>query len=63
MKDLAQADSYVPHVSEQEHRATYCVWELGIVWHERGAWMRYLLSERNVDAKLSYINDRFSGHV
>ena len=26
------------------HRGTYCVWELGAVWHEQQAWKRYLRS-------------------
>jgi hypothetical protein len=45
------------------HRGTYCVWELGIVWHERHAWVRFLSSARDNAAKLAYINDRFSGSI
>ncbi|HEX8997458.1 MAG TPA: hypothetical protein VF812_15630 [Ktedonobacterales bacterium] len=42
-------------------RAVFCVWELAPVWHERQAWVRYLLSERDEPAKHAYIADRFSG--
>ena len=63
VKDLTQAGGYVPNAFTNEHRGTYCVWELGIVWHERDAWVRYLSSERDNAAKLAYINDRFAGRV
>jgi len=39
------------------------VWELAPVWHERHAWTRFLSSDRGDQAKLAYINDRFSGLV
>jgi hypothetical protein len=45
------------------HRGTFCVWELAPVWHERHAWVRFLSSQRDEQAKLDYINDRFSGVV
>ena len=48
---------------DNTHRGTYCVWELGIVWHERHAWVRFLSSERSVSDKLAYINDKFAGRV
>src|SRR5215216_3130649 len=63
VKDLRQAGGYVPNQFVNEHRGTYCVWELGIVWHERDAWVRFLSSERDNEAKLAYINDRFAGVV
>ena len=33
------------------------------VWHEQQAWVRYLLSTRDENAKVAYVNDRFSGLV
>ncbi len=45
------------------HVPTFCVWEMGPVCHEQQAWVRYLLSERNEDAKVAYVNDRFSGLI
>ena len=44
-----------PWPVEGTHRPTYCVWELGVVWHEQGAWSRYLRSRRNEGALLAYL--------
>jgi len=62
-KDPTQAEGYQPFLFEKRNRATYCVWELGPIWHERNAWVRFLSSKRDEQAKLAYINDRFSGLV
>ena len=63
VKDLTRAGGYEPVMFESSHRGTYCVWELGPVWHERHAWVRFLSSKRDEEAKLAYVNDRFSGMV
>jgi hypothetical protein len=63
VKDVARANGYAPIEFEQSHRATFCVWELGPVWHERHAWVRFLSSKRDQEAKLAYVNDRFAGKV
>ena len=63
VKDLSQPGSYKPIEFESGYRGTYCVWELGPVWHERHAWVRFLSSKRDEEAKLVYVNDRFSGLV
>jgi hypothetical protein len=62
-KEVTQAGSYRPWPHEGSHRATYCVWELGPVWHERNAWVRFISSKRDGVAKLAYVNDLFSGLV
>jgi hypothetical protein len=62
-KDLSQNGGYKPIEFVNSHRGTFCVWELGPVWHERHAWVRFLSSKRDVEAKLEYVNDRFSGLV
>lgn len=62
-KDMTRAAGYQPTTFETSHRATFCVWELGAVWHERQAWVRFLASKRDEAAKLAYVNDRFSGLV
>lgn len=61
VKDLTQAGSYEPLMHESSHRETICVWELSPVWHERQAWVRYLRSPRDEEAKYTYLNDRFVG--
>lgn len=45
------------------HRGTFCVWEMGAVWHESLAWQRYLRSGRDQAARKAYVEDRFSGEV
>lgn len=62
-KEAEQSEAYKPVTFEGSHRATYCVWELGAVWHERNAWVRFLSSRRDESAKLEYLNDKFSGRV
>jgi len=62
-KDTTQTEGYQPLLFAGSHRGTFCVWELGPIWHERNAWVRFLSSKRDEQAKLAYINDRFSGMV
>ena len=52
-----------PWVTDGVHRATFCVWELGTVVHEREAWTRYLLSPRDEPAKHAYLRDCYTGSV
>ncbi|HEY7348759.1 MAG TPA: hypothetical protein VH599_10630 [Ktedonobacterales bacterium] len=63
VKDLMRAGGYEPTEFESSHRGAFCVWELGAVWHERQAWVRFLSSRRDEAAKLAYVNDRFTGMV
>jgi len=63
VKDLTRTEGYQPLLFEESHRGTYCVWELGPIWHERNAWVRFISSSRDEQAKLAYVNDRFSGMV
>jgi len=35
--------------------------DLAVMWHERGAWMRYLRSARGEEAKCAYLNERLLG--
>lgn len=43
------------------HRATFCVWELAAVNHEREAFGRYLFSARDEVAKRVYLGDLYKG--
>ena len=45
------------------HRPTFCVWELGAVWHEQQAWSRFLRSPRGRGARDAYLRDTFEGEV
>jgi len=62
-KKAGQAESYIPLKFKNDHKGTYCVWELGAVWHERNAWVRFIESKRNEEAKLAYLNDVFEGEI
>jgi hypothetical protein len=52
-----------PFVREGPHLPTFCVWELGVVWHEQQAWSRFLVSPRNTGAKQFYLQDSYAGLV
>jgi hypothetical protein len=52
-----------PWPLEGTHRPTFCVWELGAVWHEQQAWSRFLRTERDADAREAYLEDAFAGEV
>jgi hypothetical protein len=41
--------------------ASFCVWEMAPMWHERNAWERYLFSSRDDNAIRAYVNDQLSG--
>nr|WP_315026605.1 hypothetical protein [uncultured Chryseobacterium sp.] len=45
------------------HLPTYCVWEMGIVYHESQAWKRYLGTTKDEDDKKIYLSDFFEGEV
>ncbi|HET8842401.1 MAG TPA: hypothetical protein VFN35_13100 [Ktedonobacteraceae bacterium] len=61
VKEVPETGGYAPVADGGCQRGTYCVWELGAVWHERQAWVRYLRSSRDEEAKYAYLTDRFSG--
>jgi hypothetical protein len=50
-------------VHGEDTRATFCVWELGVVGAERVAWATFLSSKREEIDLLRYETDRFSGAV
>lgn len=59
-----------PHCAEfrpfeftTHHRGTFCVWELGVVWHEQQAWRRFLRSARDETSKRDYLADTITGVV
>jgi hypothetical protein len=62
-KDSAAHPEFRTFTFAGAHRGTYCVWELGVAWHEQQAWKRYLLSARDEAAKRAYLADRFRGPV
>ncbi len=55
--------AFRPWPVDGTHRPTFCVWELGAVWHEQQAWSRFLHSERGVEEHEAYLRDTFAGVV
>jgi hypothetical protein len=62
-KDGEEAVAFREWPIEGTHRPTFCVWELGAVWHEQQAWSRYLRTSRDAAAKKAYLRDSFAGAV
>jgi hypothetical protein len=62
-KDSAAHPEFRTFTFTGAHPGTYCVWEMGIAWHELQAWKRYLLSARDEAAKRAYLADHYRGSV
>ena len=62
-KDGDREFRFRPWPIEGPHRPTFCVWELGAVWHEQQAWSAYLRSDRGEVAKQEYLRDSYEGAV
>ena len=62
-KDGEGAIAFRPWPIEGTHRPTFCVWELGAVWHEQQAWSRYLRAPRDEATRRTYLRDSFAGGV
>ncbi|WP_106914958.1 PH domain-containing protein [Chryseobacterium aurantiacum] len=45
------------------HLPTYCVWEMGIVYHESQAWKKHLGTARYESHKVEYLNNFLEGEV
>jgi hypothetical protein len=56
-------EAFGPWPIEGTHRPTFCVWELGAVWHEQQAWSEYLRSARDPAAQQAYLEDTYAGAV
>ena len=55
--------AFRPWPADGPHRPTFCVWELGAVWHEQQAWSRFLRSDRGDAERRDYLRDTFTGEV
>jgi hypothetical protein len=63
IQNLATGGPFVRSVEDGEDAPAACVWELGVVCHERIAWHRYLFSERDEAAKRAWLGDVYAGTV
>lgn len=62
-KDGDEELGFRPWVVGGTHRPTFCVWDLGAVWHEQQAWSRYLRSRRDEAARRAYLRSSYEGEV
>ena len=62
-KDGDVEHAFRPWLVEGSHRPTFCVWELGAVWHEQQAWSRFLRSDRGAADRQAYLRDTYRGEV
>ena len=62
-KPYAAATDFSLWPREGRHVPTFCVWELGAVWHEQQAWVRFLRSGRDEAAVEAYMRDQIYGPV
>jgi hypothetical protein len=62
-KDLASDGPFTRTDLSGEDAPTMCVWEMGVLCHERMAWHRYLFSARTDADKHRWLADTFTGQV
>jgi hypothetical protein len=61
--DLAKGGPFTRVDITGEDAPAACVWELGVICHERMAWHRYLFSARDDMAKHAWLTDTYAGPV
>ena len=62
-KDGDADPTFRPWPLARGHHPTFCVWELGAVWHEQQAWSRFLRSSRGHEDVGVYLADSYAGPV
>ena len=62
-KELATDGPFTRVDPTGEDAPTYCVWELGVICHERMAWHRYLFSGKTEADKRAWLADTYSGRA
>lgn len=61
--DARTQSDFGPFPRPSPHAGTYCVWEMGAVWHEQQVWRRYLVTARDDAAKRAWFADTYTGLV
>ncbi len=61
VKDLATNGPFTRIDVTSQDAPLACVWELGVICHERMAWSRYLFSDRTDEAKRAWLEDVYQG--
>ena len=62
-KQLAPPIPFTRIAMNPEDNPAACVWELGVICHERMAWHRYLFSGRTEADKRAWLADTYTGQV
>ena len=62
-KENAATESFVFFPRQGPHLPTFCVWELGAVFHEQQAWRLYLYSQRDEAERRVYLADQYEGAI
>lgn len=62
-KDGEAMAAFAPFPRDGAHKPALCVWELVPVWHEKQAWVRFLVSPRDEAATEQWLLDRFAGEA
>jgi hypothetical protein len=63
IKELATPGPFVRFQPDREDAPSACVWELGVICHERMAWHRYLFTSRTEADKRAWLADTYAGQV
>jgi hypothetical protein len=63
VNDLAGDRSFTRIDATGQDAPLACVWELGVICHERLAWSRYLFTDRSDGAKREWLEDVYEGRV
>ena len=61
--DLSQSTAFTRLEMTGEDAPAACVWELGVIGHERMAWHHYLFTARDESAKHAWLTDTYAGPV
>ena len=62
-KELSPSGPFTRIPADGEDTPAACVWELGVICHERMAWHRYLFSARGESDKRAWLADLYAGRV
>ena len=63
VRELASPAPFTRINTDGEDVPAACVWELGVICHERMAWHRYLFSGRTEADKRAWLADTYTGRV
>jgi hypothetical protein len=63
VKDLATSGPFELVSRDGQDWPGACVWELGVICHERMAWHRYLFTPRDEADKHAWLEDTYTGRV